>query len=387
MKFESKAIRTQTERSQHREHSTPIFPTSSFIFENAEQMRALFANELEGNIYSRYSNPNCAELENKIALLEGCECAVSTASGMAAVFASFAGLLEKGDHILSSRAVFGSTYQLFQNHLSRFGIDHTFIDGDDPNIWQHAIRTNTKMLFLETPSNPGLDILDLKKASEFAKANQLLFSVDNCFATPYLQQPIKFGADLIIHSATKFIDGQGRVLGGLICGGEQHIQPIRKFLRNTGPSLSPFNAWVLSKSLETLAVRMDRHCQNAHYIANALVDHPQLNSVKYPFLSNHPNHDIAQSQMKYGGGLFTFDLKGGMQAGQLFLDNMNMISLSSNLGDTRTIATQPSISTHAKLPSDQRLSLGITDGLIRFSVGLEHPDDILSDILQSLDKL
>ena len=387
MKFETKAIRIQTEQTPQREHSTPLFPTSSFTFDDAEQMRALFADEQHGNIYSRFSNPNCSEFENKIAALEGMEAAVSTSTGMAAIFANFAGILSQGDHIIVSRAVFGSTYQLLTNFLIKFGIEHSFVDANDPDSWQAAVLPNSKMLFIETPSNPGLDVIDLEVAQGFAAANNLIFSVDNCFATPYLQNPGNYGADLVVHSATKFIDGQGRVLGGAICGNQEMITQIRKFARNTGPALSPFNAWVLSKSLETLPVRMDRHCENALYLANQLQDHPKIEHVKYPFLSSHPMHQVAQKQMRLGGGLFTFNIKGGLRAGTTFLNHLSMLSLSANLGDTRTIATHPASTTHHKLPIEERAKLGITDGLVRVSVGLEHRDDILQDILQSLDKI
>jgi len=384
MKFETKAIRLQTERTQHREHSTPLFPTSSFVFESAEQMRAMFAGEEEGNRYSRYSNPSCTEFEHKMMALEGAQDAISTASGMAAIFSSMAALLESGDHILASRALFGSSYQILSNYLPKWGITYSFVDSGDTEAWTKAVQPNTKMLFIETPSNPGLDIIDLEWASAFAKSHNLILNVDNCFATPYLQTPLKYGADLVTHSATKFIDGQGRVLGGLVAGRKDLIEVIRKFNRQTGPSLSPFNAWILSKSLETLAVRLDRHCNNALTIANHLSNHPLITKVNYPFLDNHPMQHVAKKQMRYGGGLVTIELKGGLTHGQHFLDSIQMLSLSSNLGDTRTIATHPASSTHSKLPKEERLKLGITDGLIRLSIGLEHVDDIIADIEQAL---
>ncbi len=385
MKFETKAIRLQTERTQHREHSTPIFPTSSFVFENAEQMRAMFAGEEEGNIYSRYSNPSCTEFEHKMKALEGAEDAISTASGMAAIFSSMAALLQSGDHILASRALFGSSYQILSNYLPKWGITYSFVDSSDPDSWAKAVQPNSKMLFIETPSNPGLDIIDLEWVSAFAKSHDLILNVDNCFATPYLQTPIKYGADLVTHSATKFIDGQGRVLGGLVAGRKDLIEIIRKFNRQTGPSLSPFNAWVLSKSLETLAVRLDRHCNNTLTIANHLSIHPLITKVNYPFLDTHPMQKIAKKQMRHGGGLVTIELNGGLTQCQRFLDSMKLLSLSSNLGDTRTIATHPATSTHSKLPKEERLKLGITDGLIRLSIGLEHVDDVIADIEQALE--
>ncbi len=384
MKFETKAIRLQTETTQHREHSTPLFPTSSFLFEDAEQMRAIFANEQEGNIYSRFTNPNCREFELKMAALEETEDAVSMASGMSAVLSTFLSFLQQGDHILASKAIFGSTYQVILNWLPRWGITHTFVDANNIDSWSESVQANTKMLFVETPSNPGLDIVDLEKAGAFAKTNDLIFAVDNCFATPYLQQPARFGADLVSHSATKFIDGQGRVLGGVVCGNKELIAEIRRFGRNTGPTLSTFNAWILSKSLETLHVRMDRHCTNALALAERLSQHPQISKVNYPFLQSHPSHQIAKNQMKQGGGLVTFELKDGLRAGQHLLNHIKMCSLSANIGDTRTIVTHPASTTHARLTGEARQAVSITDGLIRVSVGLEHIDDIVADIEQAI---
>jgi O-succinylhomoserine sulfhydrylase len=386
MKFETKAIRIQTERTQHREHSSPIFPTSSFVFDNAEQMRSLFAGEQEGNIYSRFTNPSCREFEEKIAALEGVENAHSMATGMAAVFASLMAFLKTGDHILASRALFGSTYNILGSHLSKWGITSDFVDPTTPETWAEKLKPNTKMLLIETPSNPGLDIVDLEVAGQFAKAHNLLFNVDNCFATPYLQQPAKFGADIITHSATKFIDGQGRVLGGVVAGNNERVAEVKNFCRSTGPSLSPFNAWVLSKSLETLAVRMDRHCDNALALAEYLLKNDQVEKVNYPFLDSHPSCAIAKKQMKKGGGLVTFEVKGGLEQGRRFLDSIELLSLSANLGDTRTICTHPASTTHAKLTAEARQEVGITDGLIRVSAGLEHIDDIVEDIDRALLK-
>jgi len=383
MKFETAAIRLQTERSQHREHSTPIFPTSSFVFDDAEQMRSLFADEQEGNIYSRFTNPNCSELEQKMAVLEGVDDAVCTASGMAAIFASMMGLLRSGDHLLATKAIFGATFTVITQWLPRWGITCDWLDTDTTH-WQEYVRPNTKMLFIETPSNPGLDIIDLEAAGQFAKRNNLIFNVDNCFATPYLQQPARFGADLITHSSTKFLDGQGRVLGGVVAGRADLLAEIKKFCRSTGPSLSPFNAWLLSKSLETLAVRLDRHCDNALALAKYLSAHDQVQMVRYPFLDSHPAATIARKQMKNGGGLVTFEVKGGLEQGRHFLDALQMLSLSANLGDTRSIATHPASTTHAKMSADDRKGAGISDGLIRISAGLEHIDDIIADIDNAL---
>lgn len=385
MNFETKAIRLQAERSQHREHSVPLFNTSSFVFEDAEQMRAMFADEIEGNIYSRFSNPNCIELEEKIAALEGTDTAISTSTGMSAIYSSMAGLLQSGDHILASRALFGSSFHILTTILPKFGITHSFADPKEPETWEGLVQENTKMLFVETPSNPGLDIIDLEWAGKLAKKHNLIFNVDNCFATPYLQSPAQYGADLVTHSATKYIDGQGRVLGGIIAGKADLIDQIRKFNRQTGPSLAPFNAWILSKSLETLAVRLDKHCSNALILAKHLQTHREINQVNYPFLETHKGYEIAKKQMRQGGGIVTFELKGGLERGKRFLNSMKLISLSANLGDTRSIATHPASTTHSKLSEEDRLSVGITNGLVRVSVGLEHIDDIIADIEQALE--
>ena len=386
MKFETKAIRIQTERSQHREHGTPIFPTSSFVFNDAEQMRSLFAGEETGNIYSRFTNPSVREFELKIAALEEVDDAFATSTGMAAVFAVFMTFLKKGDHVLASKALFGSTYNLLNNRLSNWGIKFDFIDPQTPKEWEEKVQSNTKMLFIETPSNPGLEIIDLEKAGQFSKNHQLIFCVDNCFATPYLQQPTKYGSDIIVHSATKFMDGQGRVMGGAIAGSQDLVDEVRSFCRSTGPALSPFNAWVLSKSLETLAVRMDRHCENAISLAKFLESHPEVLKVNYPFLESHPSYQVAIKQMSQGGGLVTFEVKGGLKQGIEFLNAMEMLSLSANLGDTRTIATHPASTTHAKVSEEARLEVGVTNSIIRISVGLEHIEDIIGDIDNALNK-
>lgn len=380
MKFETKAIRTQTERSQHNEHSTPIFATSSYVFDDAEHMRALFANELDGNIYSRFTNPSVREFETKMAALEGGEDCIATATGMAAIFATFASLLSSGDHLLMSRAVFGSTFKINSDYLAKWGIAYDYVDPLDVNQWAALVRPETKLLYLETPSNPGLDIIDLDLASDFCKTHNILLVVDNCFATPYLQQPLIHGADISIHSATKYIDGQGRVMGGAIISSSSIIEKIQPFMKNAGPSLSPFNAWVLSKSLETLAVRMDRHCSNAMEVAKWLEDQKSVSAVKYPFLPSNGGYQIAKQQMKAGGGMISFELKGGLEAGRRLIDDRKMISLSANLGDTRTIITHPASSTHSKISTQERAAAGISDGLIRLSVGLEHIDDIINDL-------
>jgi len=385
--FETEAIRTQMERSQYAEHSAPLYLTSSFVFEDAEELRAAFADEFDRNIYSRFSNPNTEELVDKICTLEGAEEGIAFASGMAAVFASFAALLSSGDHVVSARSIFGSTHSLFTKYFNKWNIETTYFNANTPQEVETVIQPNTKIIYIETPTNPGLDVLDMEYLSEVAKKNNILLVVDNCFATPYLQKPIVFGADLVIHSATKLIDGQGRVLGGLIVGKSDLINEIRPFFRNSGSALSPFNAWVLSKSIETLAVRLDRHCENALALAKHLENHPKISKVKYPFLTTHPQYEIAKKQMLKGGNIVTFELKEGIKAVQVFLNQIQMCSLSANLGDTRTIVTHPATSTHIKLSIEERALVGITDGLIRLSVGLENIEDIKQDIDQALEKI
>lgn len=383
--FETQAIRTQTERSQFLEHSTPLYLTSSYVFEDAEDMRASFADEKERNIYSRYSNPNTTEFIDKICKMESAESGYAFASGMSAVFSTLAALLNSGDHILSCRSVFGSTQTMFKNILPKWNISTSYFKIDEIETIESLIQPNTKVIYAESPTNPAIDVLDLEVIGNIAKKHNIILIIDNCFATPYLQQPIKFGADLVIHSATKLIDGQGRVLGGITVGSADLIKKIYLFSRNTGPSLSPFNAWVLSKSLETLAVRLDRHCDNALKVATFLEGHDKVNLVKYPFLKSHPQHDLAKKQMKAGGSIVAFEVKGGVAAGRQFLNNIKLLSLSANLGDTRTIVTHPASTTHAKLTEEERLQTGITGGLVRISVGLEHPEDIINDLKQALE--
>ncbi len=383
--FETNAVRTQTERSQHREHSTPIFATSSFLFDDAEQARALFADEIPGNIYTRFSNPNNNEFIEKLCLLEGTEDGVATASGMAAMFLSIASFVQSGDHVLASRSLFGSTHQILTKLLPRWGITHSYVDITAPAaVWEDHIQENTRMIFVETPSNPGLDLIDLEMIGKLAAQHSLIYNVDNCFATPYVQNPVAFGAQLITHSATKFIDGQGRTIGGAVLGHQELIKEVRFLARHTGPALSPFNGWILSKSLETLAVRMERHCQNALALAEFLEQQPEVNWVKYPFLSSHPQYELAKKQMRTGGGLLTFELRGGLVRAKKFLDALQMLSLTANLGDTRTIATHPASTTHSKLSAEEQAAVGITLGLIRISVGLEHMADIRADIQQAI---
>jgi O-succinylhomoserine sulfhydrylase len=383
--FETDAIRIQ-QRSNQREHSSALYLNSSFVFESAEEARAMFAEEIQGNIYSRYSNPNSSELIDKVCRAEGTEDGIATASGMAAMFGSIASLLQQGDHILASRSLFGSTHQLLTRVFPKWGITSTYGDIADYQNWDKLLQPNTKMLFLETPSNPGLEIIDLEWAGKFAAAHGLILVVDNCFATPYLQQPAHWGAHLVTHSATKYIDGQGRVLGGLILGKKELIDKVRFFTRHTGPSLSPFNAWILSKSMETLALRMDRHCENAEKVARYFEGCPHLERINYPFLPSHEQHDLAIKQMKAGGGILTLTVKGGLQRAQRFIDKLQMISITPNLGDSRSIVTHPASTTHSKLSAEERQKVGITDGLIRLSVGLEHYEDILQDVERALEQ-
>lgn len=383
-KFETNAIRNQLERSQNLEHSVPLYMTSSFVFEDAEDMRASFAEEKERNIYSRYSNPNSSEFVDKVCQMEGAEAGFAFASGMAAVFSTLAALLESGDHILSARSIFGSTHSLFNSFFPKWNISHSYFKIDELDSLEERITPNTKLIYAETPTNPGVDILDLEVLGELAKKHNLILVIDNCFASPYLQQPIKFGADLVIHSGTKLMDGQGRVLAGVTVGRSALVDKIYRFARITGPALSPFNAWVLSKSLETLAVRADRHCENALKLATFLEGHDRVNWVKYPFLKSHPKYEIAKKQMKAGGCVVAFEVKGGLKAGQRFFDSIKLLSLSANLGDSRSIVTHPASTTHSKLTLQERAETGITDGMVRVSVGLEHIDDIIRDIEQAL---
>jgi O-succinylhomoserine sulfhydrylase len=382
--FETAAIRNTAAKSDQREHSVPLYLTSSFTFESAEEARQMFAEEIEGNIYSRYSNPNSSDLIQKVCYAEGTESGIATASGMAAMFGSIAALLQQGDHILASRSLFGSTHQLLTRVFPKWGITSTYGDISDYKNWEKLVQPNTRMLFIETPSNPGLEIIDLEWAGAFASAHNLILVVDNCFATPYLQQPARWGAHIVTHSATKYIDGQGRVLGGLILGKRELIKEVEFFARHTGPSISPFNAWVLSKSMETLALRMDRHCESALKIAGYFEGNAELETVRYPFLPSHPQHELAKKQMKAGGGIITLTLKGGLSRAKRFIDALEMISITPNLGDTRSIVTHPASTTHSKLSTEERERVGIVDGLIRLSVGLEHPEDIIADVEKAL---
>jgi len=387
MHFETEAIRTQNERTQFQEHSTPLYLTSSYVFDDAEDMRASFSEEKERNIYSRFTNPNTSEFTEKIAKMEGAEAGFSFATGMSAVFSSLAALLNSGDHVISARSVFGSTHSLFTKFFPKWNISHTYFNVDEVDKIESLIKPETKIIFAETPTNPGVDVLDLELLGQIAKKHNLILIIDNCFATPWLQNPIKFGAHLVIHSATKLIDGQGRVLGGVTVGNADLIREIYLFSRNTGPALSPFNAWVLSKSLETLSVRLDKHCENAKKVAEFLETEDNAENVKYPFLKSHPQYEIAKKQMKKGGNIVAFEIKGGIEAGRKFIDAIKLCSRSANLGDTRSIVTHPASTTHSKLSEEDRLEAGIKPGLVRVSVGLEHVDDVIADLKQALNSI
>ncbi|MDO5636569.1 MAG: aminotransferase class I/II-fold pyridoxal phosphate-dependent enzyme [Myroides sp.] len=380
MKKETLAIREQVERTAYLEHSAPLFLTSSFIFEDAEDMRASFAEEKKRNIYSRFSNPNVSEFVHKIALLEHAEDGVAFATGMAAVYSTLVTFLNSGDHIISASSVFGSTHTLFTKYLPKWNIETTYFNISEPESIESKIQSNTKILFVETPTNPGVEIIDLEFLGDLAKKHNLLLIVDNTFATPIIQNPIDFGAHLVIHSATKLIDGQGRALGGVTVGSKELIREIYLFSRNTGPSLAPFNAWIFSKSLETLSIRVEKHSKNALKVAQFLESHPAVSSVKYPFLPSHPQYQIAKKQMKLGGNIIAFELNGGKDAGKKFIDSIKLFSISANLGDTRTIVTHPATSTHSKLNATELAEANLTEGLIRISVGLEHIDDIITEL-------
>lgn len=384
---ETLAIRLQNRRTQEKEHSTPLFLTSSFVYDSAEDMAAAFSDDsLDVNIYSRFSNPTVDEFVDKVCALEGAEDGVATGTGMAAVFSTFMTFLSQGDHIVSASAVFGSTHTILTKYLPKWGIEYSYFDMNKPESIEALIRPHTKMLYIETPSNPGLDIIDLAFVGDICRKHNILYVVDNCFATPAVQQPIRYGADLVIHSATKFMDGQGRVLGGVVVGRKDLIYPLYLMIRNTGPSLSPFNAWVLSKSLETLHLRMDKHAENALQLARALEQNTHVLRVKYPFLESHPQHDVARRQMSNGGGIVTFEVKGGLDRGRRFLNALKMISMTNNLGDSRSIASHPASTTHSKLTEVERQAVGITPGLVRISVGLETVADIVRDVEQALGR-
>ncbi len=364
-----------------------MFLTSSFVYESAEHAEQMFAGEGEGDIYSRFSNPNTTELINKFCALEGAESGVATASGMAAVFMTIAAHLTSGDHIVACTSLFGNTRYIIQHILPSWGITHEFVDAQDMGGWESAITDRTKMVMIETPTNPGLDILDMARLAELCKRSGTIFCVDNCFATPILQKPIEYGADIVIHSATKWIDGQGRVLGGLVVGSDDYITPIFDFLRRTGACLSPFNAWLLSKSTETLGIRMNRHCETALSIAERLEVHSKVKRVRYPHLPSHPQYDLAKQVMTQGGGIITVDLDAKKEGAFTFVNALKLPTITANLGDSRTIVTHPATTTHSKLSTEEQEHAGIHMSTLRFSIGLENAEDILNDLHQALDKI
>jgi len=383
--FETLAIRAGQTRTAEGEQSEPIFPTSSYVFASAAEAAARFSGEQPGNIYSRFTNPTVRTFEHRLAALEGAESCVATASGMSAILSTCLALLKSGDHIVSSRSIFGSTTGLFTSYLAKLGIETSFVNLPDIADWQAAIRPQTRLLFLETPSNPLTEMADIAQLARLARANDCLLAVDNCFCTPALQQPIKLGADIVIHSATKYLDGQGRCVGGAVLGGKDIVgEEVFGFLRTAGPSMSPFNAWVFLKGLETLSLRMKAHSSNALELAHWLEQQASVKRVYYPGLESHPQHQLAKTQQSGFGGLLTFELQGGKEAGWNLIDATRMISITANLGDTKTTITHPATTTHSRLTDEQRAQAGIDDSLIRVAVGLENIEDLKTDLARGI---
>jgi O-succinylhomoserine sulfhydrylase len=386
--FATQAIRTGHQRTHEGEHGEPIFPTSSFVFGSAAEAAARFSGDEPGNIYSRFTNPTVRGFEERLAALEGGESCVATASGMAAILATCMGLLQSGDHIVSSQSVFGTTTMLFNKYLSRFGIETSFVPLSNMAAWERAIRPNTKLLFLETPSNPLTEVADIARLSELAHANGCVLVVDNCFCTPALQRPLALGADIVVHSATKYLDGQGRCVGGAVVGNQQQVgEEVFGVLRTAGPTMSPFNAWVFLKGLETLELRMQAHSRNAQQLAEWLQAQPQVERVYFPGLPSHPQHALAKRQQSAPGSIVSFDLKGGQPAAWSLIDSTRMLSITANLGDTKTTITHPATTTHGRLTEEQRAEAGIGHGLVRLAVGLESVQDIQADLAHGLDSL
>ncbi len=384
----TRAIRAGQVRSHEGEHSELIVPTSSFVFDDAAQAAARFAHKEEGNIYSRFTNPTVRTFEERLAALEEGEQCIATSSGMAAILSTCLGVLKTGDHIVASQSIFGTTVNLFNTILGKFGVETTFVELTDINAWQAAIKSNTRLLFLETPSNPLTTIADIRQLADLAHENDCLLVVDNCFCTPVLQQPLKLGADLIVHSATKYLDGQGRCMGGAVVGPKSIVgTDIYAILRNAGPTMSPFNAWVFIKGLETLNIRMKAHCDNAMQFATWLTQQDAIEKVYYPGLTSHPQHQLAQQQQQGFGGIVAFDVKGGREAAWHVIDNTEFLSITANLGDTKTTITHPATTTHGRLTPEQRDAAGIKDGLVRISVGLEDVEDIQKDVQKGLASL
>ncbi|VAW61053.1 O-acetylhomoserine sulfhydrylase / O-succinylhomoserine sulfhydrylase [hydrothermal vent metagenome] len=383
--FATQAVRAGQVRTHEQEHSEPIFPTSSFVFSSAAEAAARFSGEQPGNIYSRFTNPTVRTFEQRLARMEGAECCVATASGMSAILATCLGILKTGDHIVSSRSIFGTTTVLFTNFLSKWGIETTFVELSDLDAWEKAIQKNTRLLFLETPSNPLTELVDIKALVKISQKNNCLLAVDNCLSTPALQQPISLGADIVIHSATKYIDGQGRCMGGAVCGTNEIVGgDVYAFLRSAGPTMSAFNAWVFLKGLETLDIRMKAHSAAALELAIWLEQQPQVAKVYYPGLKSHPQHELAKSQQSAFGGLLSFELKGGKDDGWKLIDATQICSITANLGDTKTTITHPATTTHGRLTEEQRKESGIADGLIRVAVGLEDIEDIKKDLARGM---
>jgi O-succinylhomoserine sulfhydrylase len=383
--FDTLAVRAGQERTNEGEHSEAIFTTSSYVYESAAQAAARFSGEEPGNIYSRFTNPTVRTFEKRLAALEGGERCVATASGMSAILATCLGLLKSGDHIVSSRAIFGSTVVLFNNLMARFGVDTTYVPLSDLSAWEQAIRPETRILFLETPSNPVTEVADIRALADLAQARDCLLVVDNCFCTPALQRPLELGADIIIHSATKYLDGQGRCIGGAVVGTEECVGgEIYGVVRTGGPSMSPFNAWVFQKGLETLRIRMEAHSRNAQLLAEWLEQQPAVARVNYPGLESHPQHELAASQQSGFGGVLSFEVKGGQEAAWRVIDNTRMVSITANLGDTKTTITHPATTTHGRVDPAARIEAGISDGLVRVAVGLESIADIQADLARGL---
>jgi O-succinylhomoserine sulfhydrylase len=387
---ETLAVRAGAVRSQFGENSEALFLTSSFVFENAAQAAARFIGEAPGNIYSRFTNPTVTMFEERLAALEGAEQCVATSSGMSAILACVMGLLKSGDHIIASRSIFGATINLFNNIIKKFGVETTYVSATDASEWQAAVRPNTKLFFLETPSNPLTEISDIAAIAAVSKNCGALLAVDNCFCTPILQRPLELGADIVIQSATKYIDGQGRVLGGAVLGSKKNMEGVYGFLRTAGPTLSAFNAWILLKGLETLKLRMDAHSANSLELARWLEAHPNVTRVFYPGLPSHPQHELAMKQQKSGGGIVSFEVasssEGGKESAWRVIDNTRLISITANLGDTKTTITHPASTTHGRITAEARAAAGITDGLIRIAVGLEAVVDIQNDLARGLNK-
>lgn len=385
LQLDSLAVRAGSASTEFGENSEALFLNSSFRFENAAQAAARFSGEEQGNIYSRFTNPTVTMFQDKLAALEGAEQCVATASGMSAILACVMGLCNAGDHIVASRSIFGTSVQLFSNIMQRWGLAVTFVSLTDVNAWEAAVTDKTKLFFAETPSNPMTEVCDIQQLADVAHAHQALLVIDNCFCTPAVQTPLALGADVIIHSATKFIDGQGRCLGGAVLGSKEHMEPVYGFLRSAGVSMSPFNAWVFLKGLETLFVRMEAHALRAMALAEWLVDQPQVAQVYYPSLASHPQHALAMQQQKNGGGIVSFEVKAKpgqteQEAAWALIDATQMISITANLGDAKSTITHPATTTHSRVSAEARAEAGISDGLIRIAVGLEHVDDLKADL-------